>query len=115
MSVGPMGTVGSAAGSPLSQTKGTDTERTQQETSNQARQVQSDKNAENAAGIGETEQDEQASERDADGRRLWEDTTGSKDEPSQQPDAESEGQGPAQQSLSRDVTGQRGNKLDLCG
>ena len=109
MSIGPSGMIGSLAGSPLSQTKGTDTDRAQQDTSNQSRQVQSDQKAESAAGIGETEQDEQTSERDADGRRLWE-------KPPQQEQTDStEPENTAEPPRSRDATGQRGTNLDLSG
>ena len=107
--MGPMGMMGSAAGSPLSQAKGTDSDRAQQDTSNEARQVQSERNAENASGIGETEEDEQTSERDADGRRLWEKPT-SEGEPDSTTSEE-----PAEAPRSRDATGQRGTHLDLSG
>ena len=74
MSVGPLGGIASsAAGSPLAQTKGSDVERAQQDTSNQQRQVQNDQKAEAASGIGEADgEDHETAERDADGRRLWE-------------------------------------------
>ena len=112
MSVGPTGMVGGVAGAPLAQTKGAETDRAQQETSNQARQTQSDQHAENAAGIGQTEQDEQASDRDADGRRPWElqaEQTGdqqAQDDDQQQTD---------RQSLSRDPSGESGSQLDVSG
>ena len=73
MSIGPMSAVpASAAGVPLSQTKGAETERSQQQSTAAERKVSSDLKAEAASGIGDTEADEQTSERDADGRRLWE-------------------------------------------
>ena len=110
MSVGPTGITGSFAGSPLAQGKGADVERTQQETSDQARGAQADRRAEQAGGIGETEQDQEAHDRDADGRRPWE--IGGR----RGGDAgESEDGGAAEQRLSRDPTGQRGTQLDLSG
>ncbi len=114
MSIGSLGIIGSAAGTPLSQAKGTETDKTAQATSDQARQVQSDRHAESAAGIGQTEQDEQASDRDADGRRPWEvggkrgGTLGSQDD-------SREGPTPESTPLSKDPTGQTGNQLDLSG
>ena len=109
MSIGPSGMIGSLAGSPRSQAKGTDTDRTQQDTSNQSRQVQADQKAENAAGIGETEQDEQTSERDADGRRLWE-------KPPEKEQTESAViENLAAPPRSREATKQRGTNLDLSG
>ena len=68
MSIGPSGIIGSAAGSQLSQAQGTDVNKAQQDTANQARQAETDRKAESASGIGETEQDEQASERDVEHR-----------------------------------------------
>ncbi len=114
MSLGPLGGVGSsAAGSPLAQTKGSDVERAEQETAGQARRVQADQQADNAAGIGEADgEDHETAERDADGRRLWE-------APPQRQDAETEQLeadcSPAEPPRSRDSTGQSGNLLDLTG
>src|SRR4249919_2214218 len=73
MSMGPLGgVVGSAAGTSLSQTAGAETERTQRDTATQHRQIDGNERSERASGIGQTEQDQESSERDADGRRLWE-------------------------------------------
>ena len=107
MSIGPMGTLGSAAGSQLAQGQGSDVNRAQQDTADNARQTQSTDKAESAAGVGQTEQDEQATDRDADGRRIWE----------LPPEAGE--QEPEQQALgeqrSKDPTGQKGGQLDLSG
>lgn len=105
MSVGPTGMMGNFAGTPLSQAKGTDTEKTQQDTANQSRQVAGDQSAESAQGIGEAEQDEQTHERDADGRRLWE----------KPPKKGKHQQSGKDSPTSRDATGNRGNQLDLSG
>lgn len=109
MSVGPMGGIaGSAAGSPLAQTKGSETERAQQDASNQQRRVQNEQKAESAAGIGETDgEDHEASERDADGRRLWEEPPPGS---GQQTEEEQGGR-----NRSKDASGQSGNLLDLSG
>ena len=110
MNVGPLGMIGSAAGSPLAQTKGSDVDKAAQDTAHQARQTESQQKAEKAAGIGETEQDEQASERDADGRRVWElgdDEEGNKHAAQDRADDS--------EPRSKDPTGQRGNQLDLSG
>jgi len=110
MSVGPLGGLGgSAAGSPLSQAKGSDVERAQQETGAQQRQVQSEKKAESASGIGETDgEDHETAERDADGRRLWEKSP-------EGHDPDDAGSAEADQPKSRDVSGQSGNLIDLSG
>ena len=111
MSMGPLGGVaGSGVGSPLAQTTGSDVERAQQDVGNQQRRVSSDQKAENAAGIGETDgEDHETAERDADGRRLWEEPAkAAGDESEEQPDAE-------KQRQSKDATGLSGNLLDLTG
>ena len=111
MSVGSLGgIISSAAGAPLSQTAGSETERAQKDSLAQSRQVDANQKAEMAAGIGQTEQDQESSERDADGRRLWESQDKSKKEAGH--DEES-----AETSLrqSKDATGQSGTKLDLTG
>lgn len=110
MSVGPLGGVfTSVAGSPLAQTAGADTDRTRQATANQQRQIQAHEKAEAAAGIGKPDGEEhETSERDADGRRMWE-----FGRPVQSA-AEGEALPPAP-PLSKDATGESGNQLDLSG
>lgn len=110
MSVGPMGGLpASAAGAPLAQTKGSDVDRAQQDSAAQQRRVQTDQKAEMAAGIGETDGEDHATgERDADGRRLWEQMPGG----SEPNGAEENG---ADQSRVKDPTGQSGSLLDLSG
>jgi hypothetical protein len=71
MSIASLGIVGGLAGTALPQ-RAAEAERVQRETTEQSRATEAGEKAENAAGIGETEEDSQASERDADGRRLWE-------------------------------------------
>ena len=111
MSIGPLGSLGaSAAGSPLAQTKGADAERVQDEVGAQARHVQSEKKAENAAGIGETDgEDHETADRDADGRLLWENNAESPGENARGHTAASDDR------QSKDLSGQRGNLLDLSG
>jgi hypothetical protein len=95
------------AGTPLAQAKGSDVERTQQDSSNQQRRVQNDTKAADAAGIGQTDgEDHEAAERDADGRRIWERIAKSKPH-DEAPDEQSR--------PSRDASGQSGNLLDLSG
>jgi hypothetical protein len=64
--------IGSAAGAPVAQSQGTDVPRAQQDAAGQARETQMNQKAEQASGVGQTEQHEQANDRDADGRRPWE-------------------------------------------
>jgi hypothetical protein len=107
MNLGPMGIVGSVAGTNLPQARGTETDRAEQEASAQKRRIESDKGAESAAGVGETTEDQSSSDRDADGRRLWERLA---------PDAESdESVEIVEEPRSRDASGCRGMNLDLSG
>lgn len=112
MSVGPLGGIaGSAAGSPLAQTKGSEVERAGQDDNAEQRRIQSEQKAETASGIGETDgEDHETAERDADGRRFWE-------QPPQGPDFEQpvEDPGGRKRRLSKDVTGKSGTLLDLSG
>ncbi len=115
MSIGPMsGVQGSAAGAPLSQTKGSETERAAKDSSATQRQVKNDTKAEQAAGIGQTEGDEGPADRDADGRKLWEDSTdfSSQEETPEESSAGEEDPSPQQ---TEDPTGETGNALDLTG
>ena len=104
-SIPTSGIVGSAAGAPLSQTKGSEIEKSQKDSSANQRQVESDKKAADSAGIGQTEQDEGTSERDADGRRFWERNDAS--------NSSTEEETATRQA--KDPEGQSGNSLDLTG
>ncbi|MEQ8209677.1 MAG: hypothetical protein RH917_07575 [Lacipirellulaceae bacterium] len=97
----------SAAGAPLSQKAGA-TERTKQDTSAQQRTEQTDLKAEEASGIGTTEEDQETSERDADGRRLWEAGPDANEEATESIETKSP-------KLAKDPTGEMGNSLDLTG
>jgi hypothetical protein len=104
MSIGPLGAA-SAAGSPLAQTKGAEVERAQQEVGAQRRRVYHGRQAEAAAGVGEPDgEDHETAERDADGRRPWED----------QPEPPDNGAVP-DTTQSKDPSQQSGNLLDLTG
>jgi hypothetical protein len=77
----------------------------------QQRQVDSGQRAQDAAGIGETDgEDHESEDRDADGRRLWEDSHAA--EKGQGGEADSE---PGHAPRSKDATGNSGNLLDLSG
>ena len=110
MSIGPLGFVSSAAATPAAQARSSDVERAARDATIQQRQAQSEAKAEAAAGIGQTDGEEhQTAERDADGRRLWEETFGNRQD---SPDAAAEG---VEQRQSKDTTGDAGKRLDLTG
>lgn len=113
MSVGPMGMAGSVAGG-LPQIRSADAGRAEKQTTDQARRANSDQKAESAAGVGETTQDEKASDRDADGRRMWEAANDPDSESNEAATevAENETQEAPQ---SKDPTGSSGGRLDLSG
>ena len=71
MSISSLGLVGSLAATPMPQ-KAADIDKAAGAAADQAREAEASRQAEAAAGIGETEEDSQAADRDADGRRLWE-------------------------------------------
>jgi hypothetical protein len=103
------GAFASAAGAPLSQLAGAETERAAKDSSVQQRQSTSEAKSEAAAGIGETEQDQGANERDADGRRLWE-APPEGSHAAAEPPAEA-----IEHRQVKDPTGVSGNALDLTG
>jgi hypothetical protein len=110
MSVGPTsGILGSAAGAPLAQTKGNETTRASQESSAQQRQLQNEKAAAEAAGIGQTQGDAGVSERDADGRRIWE--LGPDDSEKDR----AEGDANSTERHVADPKGEAGKQIDLSG
>ncbi len=112
MSMGPLGMIGSAAGAPVAQSHGSDVSRSQQEVAGQARETRMSQRAEQASGVGQTEQHEQANERDADGRRPWE--LGPR-QPAEDESAAVESPIAAPPGGAKDPTGVAGGRLDLQG
>jgi hypothetical protein len=109
MSMVPLGgLLGSSAGVPLSQSAGNETERAQKDSQAQHQRVDAEQRAERSAGIGQTEQDQESSERDADGRRPWESTPPSQDQADPDDPA-------AAHRQSKDPTGQSGTRIDITG
>ncbi|HVX16379.1 MAG TPA: hypothetical protein VHC22_34655 [Pirellulales bacterium] len=104
MSVGPTTFAASLAATSL-QARGSETERAQLDTAAKERRIDGDRKAENAAGVGTTEGDEATSDRDADGRRLWE-------RPPTRSGASATDETP---EGPKDPTGQSGSLLDLTG
>jgi hypothetical protein len=106
------GMLASAAGTALSQTSGSETERAQKESLSEQRITETDQHAERSAGIGQTEQDQGTSDRDADGRRLWEKPPG---DSKKSDTSDTEEASELQSRQSKDPTGQSGTRLDLTG
>lgn len=106
MSIGSLGIIGSVAATPASQAKA-GIDKTQEANAAQERHVHSQASAENAAGIGVTDGSSETSDRDADGRRLWEAPPEARKHEEQGPDE------PVHQAI--DPTGQSGSSLDLSG
>ncbi len=111
MSVGPLGgVVGSAAGTASAQAKGSDADRAAQDVAVQQRHSAGDARAADAAGIAATEgEDKNTADRDADGRRFWEEP------PKPGGDSSATQNRPASPRQSKDATGQSGQQLDLTG
>jgi hypothetical protein len=106
MSIGSLGNIGSLAAAPATQ-RTSDTDKTQAATSDKARAEAGVEYAEKASGIGDTQEDSKANDRDADGRRLWE-----FDQPKEEdPVAEAE----TPEAKAKDPTGTAGRNLDLSG
>lgn len=102
------GIVPGAAGAPFAQRQGSEIERAAQDSAAQEKKLQNEAKAEKAAGIGTTEEDSEAEDRDADGRRLWE----------EQESADEQDVDPATDQVtkrSKDASGDAGNQLDLSG
>jgi hypothetical protein len=106
MSIGGLGGVSSLAATPAMQ-RSSDVDKTQTATADKSRADAAVEYAERASGIGETQEESEASDRDADGRRIWEIGEEKKKE---EPAAEETPAGTA-----KDPTGESGGTLDLVG
>ena len=111
MSIGPLPPLfSSIAGAPLSQTSGSEVERSKKEAQAHSRIADAEAKAVDAAGIGKTSGEEKASDRDADGRRLWETHNHDKN-----PETSSETLPLAPPKPVKDPRGESGSQLDLTG
>jgi hypothetical protein len=108
MSIASLGILGGLATTAGAQ-RAADTQRVDSETTDQTRAATANEHAENAAGIGQTEEDAGTTDRDADGRRLWENTRRQKTVAAT---ATTESVAPP---ISKDPTGACGNQLDVVG
>lgn len=105
MNIVPLGgIISGAAGAQLAQASGSETERTQRDGVVRERRVTTEQSAEKSAGIGSTDEDQETSERDADGRMFWE-------RPEERKPSEEENL----KRQAKDATGSSGNSLDLTG
>jgi len=107
MSIASLGIIGGLAGTQLPQRAAT-SESVQQGQGEQSRAAEATQRAEAAAGIGTTEEDAEASDRDADGRRLWEQTPVPPDDTAADAEAEAA-------LRAKDPSGACGGQLDLLG
>jgi hypothetical protein len=108
MSIASLGIIGGLASTSVSQ-RAAETDKSQQRATEQSRAADASELAELAAGIGQTEQDSEAADRDADGRRLWERPLEKKaKEVETLPQA-------AGTAMSKDPSGTCGGELDLVG
>lgn len=114
MSIGSLGIAGGLAGSPLAQKTGAAVDRGKQDAVHHQRQIESTQQAADAAGIGQTHEEHEASERDADGRMPWE-----RQEPTPEGEQAAGEVGDASKTPRPagppDPTGESGGVLDLVG
>jgi hypothetical protein len=108
MSIGSLGMIGSLAATPLAQ-KSSDIDSAKAEAGHQQRAADATQRADSASGIGTTKEDSQTSERDADGRRLWEQSAGEKKTTAEAAATSNE------PPRSKDAAGVMGKQLDLSG
>ena len=107
MSIASLGIIGGLAGTQLPQ-RAAASENVQGQ-GEQSRAAEGAQKAEAAAGIGTTEEDSETSERDADGRRLWERTQGKQtSDPALASEVHTD-------PRSKDASGACGGELDVMG
>lgn len=116
MSIGPTGMsfASSVAATDLAQRNSSDVAQTQQATANQARVLEATEKAEKAAGIGDAEESEKTSDRDADGRRAWERAEHHSSD-SEQDELDLAGEAIYDDRPPKDAGGATGRQLDISG
>src|SRR5436190_8441229 len=109
MSIGPLGgIVGSLAGTPMSQTRGSEQAKAAQDAKAQERRATADAHATDAAGVGRADgEGHESHDRDADGRMPWE-------RPAERKGPEVADESPAEDTpAAKDPAGEAGTTLDL--
>ncbi len=106
MNIGSLGMASSIAATSLQQTKSSDSERVAQQSD---AQKASEKLSAKSSTDSEINENESATDRDADGRMLWE----VKEAQGEASQGEEASEGDSKKSI--DVSGDRGGKLDLSG
>ena len=102
MTVGPLGNTAGLSGS-------------QNDAASALRRTQSDQKAQRAEGLGATDADAETSDRDADGRRLWERAQDSTEESVDEDKSNDEANSDGSPRQSKDASGEAGGLLDLTG
>ena len=103
-----LGSLGSIAATSLSQATVADADRIRHESTNRSRESAAQRVTDLAGGIAPTEQEQEAQDRDADGRQLWEQRQAIP--PDDAPSAEA-----LPVIAAKDHSGDRGSLLDLHG
>jgi hypothetical protein len=109
MNIGQLSIVATAAATQSAQARGSEVERVQQEVAVFEREIDSTAEAEAAEGIGVTNEEQAAGDRDADGRRPWEIGV------AEAHDKEQDSANPNSSHRAKDPTGQAGSQLDISG
>lgn len=105
----------SLAGNAIAQTKGTETDRVTREVSEKAREQKGVQRAEAASDVGETDDaDVETTDRDADGRQLWERRSKQPDAAELAPETNAATESNGTPHV-KDLTGDVGKALDLEG
>ncbi len=110
MSVGPLPPAGNIAGAPQAQAASTDSS-ARKEGADQTRRNAAVQRADDAAGIGKTEEDSQAEDRDADGRLAWERRQSRRTAPDAGEAEDARAEGEVRKSI--DPDGVCGNAIDF--
>ena len=114
MSIGSLGIVGSVAGSAVGRQIKGDVDKAREAVANQQRQVHADAQAEDAAGIGQTDgENHETNDRDADGRTPYEPPASNRRTRTRR--RRRERRTPTTRRTSLDPTGRSGSQLDLTG
>lgn len=114
MSVGSLGISGGLAGAPLAQKTGAAADHAKQDAAHGQRRVDSNQRAADASGIGQTQEEHEASDRDADGRMPWERQDAAAHQTVDEPTADNaDCAASAPPSSPRDPKGESGGTLDL--
>jgi len=115
MSIGSLGIISGLAGSQVDGSKAAGTDRAARDSAEQSREIDSSQKAEKTAGVGQTDKEQESSDRDADGHLSWDASAHGRKSRSSARSADDSSEDQNGEVAAKDPSGELGCGLDISG